>query len=139
MNAGYDYDAPLLWCHEEGRAKGTEVSQIPPSGRILFFDSRGAVARLDDVTEARWLVKQIHFLRADQLLPVRITRLVGTHEDSPGDGYWYILPNPGQQLVYHCTRDKAHDGCGVDTCLVLEAAVKHWIEEPIVAALKGAA
>lgn len=144
LDAGYDYDAPLRWEHEDGR-RGTEVAHIPAHGRVFFFDEKGPVLRLDNVREARWLVKQIHFRRLNQILPVRITRLVGTSAapqgeagaSGSGDGYFYILPNPGQPIVIHCTRDRGHDGCR-ENCLLLEDAVKKWIEAPIVAAAKAA-
>lgn len=137
LDAGYDYNAPLHWRMEDGR-EGVEVSQIPPMGRIFFFDEKGPVLRLDNVTEARWLVKQIHFYRLNSILLVRITRLVGTSESSLGDGYFFVLPNPGQPIVIHCTRDKSHDGCGADSCQRLEEAVERYIRAPIVAAaMKG--
>lgn len=134
--AGYNYGAPLRWLHD--LRDGTEVAHIPPQGRVFFFDEKGPVLRLDDVKEARWLVKQIHFNRTGITLEVRITRLVGTHPEYPGDGYFFVLPNPGQPLVIHCTREGAHDGCLLDTCMVLESAVDKWIKDPIVAAIKGA-
>jgi hypothetical protein len=43
--------------NEDGR-EGTEVAHIPAKGRVFFFDANGAVLRLDDVREARWLVKK---------------------------------------------------------------------------------
>ena len=134
LNAGYNYNAPLAWRHDDG-CEGTEVSQIPQIGRVYFFDPHGPVLRLDNVREARWLNKIIHFHRSGETLQVRITRLAGEHEGHPGDGYFFVLPNPGQPIVLHCTRDRAHDGCAADTCLLLEGAVKKWIETPIVEAL----
>jgi hypothetical protein len=136
LDVGYNYAAALRWLHEDGR-EGTEVAHIPPLGRVFFFDGNGAVLRLDDVREARWLVKKTQYMRAaGRQVEVRITRLVGTHHEHKGDGYFFVIPNPTQPIVIHCTRDKAHDGCQPDTCLLLEGAVKQWIEEPIIAALK---
>ncbi len=135
LTIGYDYNAPLRWEHDG--ARGVEVSEIPQSGRVFFFDGNGPVARFDFVREARWWVKLVEFKRLGLTLPIRITRLQATHEDEPGDGYFFIIPNPTQPIVIHCTRTGAHDGCGPIECPVVELAVAKWIVDPIVAAAKG--
>lgn len=113
-----DYNAPLLWEHEDGRT-GIAVRDVPHEGRVYFFDSDGPVGRFDDIAECRWSVLRKTMLATGRETYFRTVRIV----DRDGGKHYLI---PGHVGVVDCA---AEHGCrNPVTCVEVDRIVSDMFQ-----------